>query len=1023
MKITKFAIERPVTTTMLFIALAFFGVMAYMNVGVNMMPKVNSPSIMVTTVLPGATPEELEKSVTEKIEKEVSGLSNLKRVISYSMENVSTVQAEFRASKNENEAMNEVKEKVELAMAEMPQSIERPLIQKTNIADVPVLTIVMSGNKSGKELYDLADNKLRNLFTRINGVTKVNIVGGEKREIKILADMRRAAELGLDLTQAGEAIRAANTKLPGGTYDYDGMNFSIETGQEVSSPQAIGELMISHKGYPLFVREFATVSDSIERPKNKSTFHDLKNDLYYNNVVTLNILKEPNANEVKLARAIKEKLPEFEKELPEGVSLSIPYDNSAYTESAVDDALLNVILGIILTGAILYLFIGDYRTVIIVSISIPISLIASFIVLKQLNATLNMMTLMSFAVSIGALISNSIVVIENIIRLKKEGMSIKQAAIEGTSEVTMAVIASTGTNLVVFLPMAMMSSMIGVYFVEYALTISVATVFSLLVSFTLTPMLASVLLKKDLKVTKFNRFLDRIFESLSERYGRSLEKLLAKKRRGILLFASMMIIFIASFGLFKFIDFDFMPKEDMNRVFLEAELPAGYSLQNSGESARQLEKLMMQYPEVEAIQTVIGEKGIMPKGPNLLKIIAHLSPAAGRERSNVQLAEMLKKQLDSIPSVKALVSANGIEGGLPTSFMLQSENPEDLKATAAKVVAALQDMEEISGYEANNRNGNRLIRVIPRQEIVSRLNLTVFDVATAINSAINGIKVGVYKEKGKEYDIRISYNEDDIRDISRIKNIPVLVNGEHYTVERLADISYDISQAQIYHVNKLPTVEFGIMPKDHVSDMEMQGKITRLMNELQPPRSVTVKWAGMAEDMDESLREMSFTLILSILLLYMLIASLLENFWHPFLLLTTLPMAMIGVLVLVFLSGTSMNMLSLIAIITLLGLAVNDSILIYDYNRQLLDRGKSLHQATIQSAKTKLKTVIMTSVAIAVGTLPNALEFGGGAGAAFRTPMALVTIGGIITSTVLTLYVVPSLFYMVKKRKNNTYDE
>lgn len=1018
MKITKFAIDRPVTTTMIVVALAFFGVMAYLNVGVNMMPKVNSPSIMVTTVLPGATPEELEKSVTEKIEKEVSGLSNLKRVISYSMENVSTVQAEFRSSKNENEAMNEVKEKVELAMAEMPQSIERPVIQKTNISDAPVLTIVMSGNKSGKELYDLADNKLKNLFTRINGVTKVNIIGGEKREIKILADMRRAAELGLDLTQAGEAIRAVNTKLPGGTYDYDGMNFSVETGHEVSSPQAISELMISHKGYPLSVREFAGVCDSIERPTNKSTFHDLQNDRYYNNVVTLNILKEPNANEVKLARAIKEKLPEFEKELPEGVTLSIPFDNSAYTESAVDDALLNVILGIILTGAILYLFIGDYRTVIIVSISIPISLIASFIVLKQFNATLNMMTLMSFAVSIGALISNSIVVIENIIRLKNEGMPIKQAAIEGTSEVTMAVIASTGTNLVVFLPMAMMSSMIGVYFVEYALTISVATVFSLLVSFTLTPMLASILLKKDLKATKFNRFLDRFFNRLSERYGRSLEKLLAKNRRGVLLFVSMMVVFVASFGLLKFIDFNFMPKEDMNRVYVEVELPAGSSLGASGEYAQKLEKIIMQYPEVKALQTVIGEKGIMPKGPNLLKIVAHLYPTAERNRSNIQLSEILKVQLDSIPSVKALVSANGIEGGLPISFMLQSENVEDLKATSARVEAALQDMDGISGYEANNRNGNRLISIIPRQEFVSRLNLSVFDVATAINSGINGVKVGVYKENGKEYDIRISYNEQDISDIARIKNIPVLVNGEHYTVERLADITYGISQAQIYHVNKLPTVEFGIMPKDNVSDMEMQGKITQLMDELQAPKSVTVKWAGMAEDMDESLAELAFTLILSIVLLYMLMASLLENFWHPFLLLTTLPMAMIGVLVLVFLSGTSLNMLSLIAIITLLGLAVNDSILIYDYNRQLLSRGMSLHQATVQSAKTKLKTVIMTSVAIAIGTLPNALEFGGGAGAAFRTPMALVTIGGIITSTILTLYVVPSLFYMVKKRKN-----
>ncbi len=1017
MKITKFAIERPVTTTMLFVALAFFGAMAYMNVGVNMMPKVNSPSITVTTVLPGATPEELEKNVTEKIEKEVSGLSNLKRVISYSMENVSTVQAEFRSSKNENEAMNEVKEKVELAMAEMPQSIERPLIQKTNIADVPVLTIVMSGNRSGKELYDLADQKLKNLFTRINGVTKVDIIGGQKREIKILVDMRRAAELGLDLTSAGEAIRAANTKLPGGTYDYDGMNFSIETGEEVSSPRAIGELMISHKGYPLSVREFAVVSDSIKRPTNRSTFHDLKNDRYYDNVVTLNIRKEPNANEVKLARAIKEKLPEFEKELPEGVTLSIPFDNSAYTESAVDDALLNVILGIILTGAILFLFIGDYRTVIIVSISIPISLIASFIVLKQLNATLNMMTLMSFAVSIGALISNSIVVIENIIRLKNEGMPIKQAAIEGTSEVTMAVIASTGTNLVVFLPMAMMTSLVGVYFVEYALTISVATVFSLLVSFTLTPMLASVLLKKELKVTKFNRFLDRFFENLAERYGRSLEKLLAKNRRGVLLFVGMMGIFIASFGLLKFIDFNFMPKEDMNCVFIEVDLPAGSSLETSGEYAQKLEKIIMQYPEVKAIQTVIGEKGIMPKGPNLLKIIAHLIPFYERERSNIQIAESLKTQLDSIPSVKALVSANGIEGGLPIAFLLQSENREDLKATSARVEAALLEMEGISGFEANNRNGNRLIRVIPRQEIVTRLNLTVFDVATAINSAINGVKVGVYKENGKEYDIRISHNEGDISDISRIKNIPVLVNGQYYTVERLADISYGISQAQIYHVNKLPTVEFSIMPKDNVSDMEMQDKINRLMADLHAPKSVTVKWAGMAEDMDESMRDLSFTLLLSVVLLYMLIASLLENFWHPFLLLTTLPMAIIGVLVLTFLSGTPMNIMSLIAIITLLGLAVNDSILIYDYNRQLLARGNSLHQATIQSAKTKIKTVIMTSVAIAIGTLPNALEFGDGAGATYRTPMALVTIGGIITSTILTLYVVPSLFYMVKKRK------
>lgn len=1017
MKITKFAIDRPVTTTMLFVALTFFGILAYRSVGVNMMPKVNSPTVTVTTTLPGASPEELEKNVTEKIEKEISGLGNLKRVISYSMENVSTVQAEFRSSKNENEAVNEIKEKVEVAMAEMPQSIDRPVIQKSNISDVPVLTIVMTGNKSGKELYDLADKKLKNMFTRIDGVTKIDIVGGEKREIKVLADMRRAAELGLDLSQAGKAIQAANTKLPGGTYDNDGMNFSIETGREASSPEAIGRLMIPHGNYPLSVREFAYVSDSVKRPANKSTFRDLQNDFYYDNVVTMMIRKEPNANAVKVARAIKEKLPQFEQELPRGVHLSVPFDESDFTESAVDDAVLNVILGILLTGLILFLFIGDYRTVIIVSISIPISLIASFIVLKQLNATLNMMTLMSFAVSIGALISNSIVVIENIIRLKNKGMPIKQAAIEGTGEVTMAVIASTGTNLVVFLPMAMMTSMIGAYFVEYALTISVATVFSLLVSFTLTPMLASILLKKDLKGSRFTRALDRFFDRLSERYSRSLEKLIARKRRGVALFAGMMMVFIASFGLLKFIDFNFMPKEDRKVVFVEVELPAGSSLETSGKHAKRIEQIVMQHTEVVAIQTLIGEKGTMSKGTNLLKIKLLLTPPDQRAISNYKLAEVLKKQLDSLPDVKPLVSANGIEGGLPVAFLVQSENHDDLKKASASIEAELAKIKGISGIESNNRNGNRLVRVLPREEVVSRLNLTAYDVAAAINSAVNGIKIGVYKEQGKEYDITISFDGGDIDGIDKVKNIPVIFGGRQYTVEQLADISYDISQAQIYHVNSLPTIEFGIMPEDGMSDMEMQSRIGRLMEEVDVPKSVAMKWAGMAEDLDESMRDMAFTLVLSIVLLYMLMASLLENFWHPFLLLTTLPMAMIGVLALIFVSGSTMNMLSLIAIITLLGLAVNDSILIYDYNRQLLARGESLHGATIQSAKTKLKTVIMTSVAIAIGTLPNALEFGGGAGAAYRTPMALVTIGGIITSTILTLYVVPSLFYMVKNRR------
>lgn len=1019
MKITEFSVNRPVTTSMLFLALVIFGILTYSKLSVNLMPALNLPAMAISTVHFGASPEEVESEITTKIEDELSTLSGVKLLQSYSMPNSSLVFVQFNQGKNATEALNDVKSRLDQVIPFLPKEAERPLVQTFDFKDAPVIDLVVLGEGDASALFEFADRVIKSRLSRIDGVSKVNMSGGEMREIKILADKMTMYDMQMNLTDLSGYLNSANTKLSAGEFVDRQRQFSIETDHQYNSVEEIAGTHIPTPTGVHRLSDFTQVVDTVKEIKFKAIYNDASSNRSYSNIVSIDVMKNATSNAVTVAKEVKEIISELEQELPDGVAIRIPFDSSKYVESSVDDALMNVFLGILFTGIILMFFLNDLRTTIIVSISVPVSLIGTFVAIKYFDGSLNMMTLMSFSVAIGALISNSIVVIENIVRLKKEGMDIKEAAVEGTREVMMAVIASTGTNLVVFLPIANMTSITGAFFKEYALTISAATVFSLIISFMLTPMLASVLLKKDLKPTKFSTTMDRFFDWLETGYERSLGTLISKRRNPVILFTVMFAFFLMSGGLLPRIGFEFEPQEDNGDVYIEVEMPSGTAINRSAELISEMEARVNQHEEVKAMVTVIGQKNSFTNGTNFANATLKLVSKEERTMSNVAFAEMLAKELNQIPEIIPIVTTTSSEDGAPIQFNIQGANQQDLLDANQLMLEELTKVEGLLSFESNSRKGNPVIQLDPDQRLLAELQLSPLEIAASVRSAINGVKATVLKEKGKEYDISISYPADQVNSLEKINQIPISTPVGTFSIGQLVNVNYRTSQAQILHVDKSKTIEFSVTSAPGVVSGDAQKNIQEMIDSVQMPPGVQFKWAGNVQELNDTLSDMILTFSIALLLMYMLLASLLENYWHPSIIFTTVPMAMIGVFVFMFLGGQTMNIMSLMAIVTLLGLVVNDDILIHDYTEKLMHADKmNIKEATILAGKRKMKTVIMTTVAIIVGMLPNAIGIGD-AGAEYRTPMAVVTIGGMVTSTILTLYLIPSIFYIIRASKED----
>ena len=1019
MNISRMVVNRPIATSMFIIVFLIFGGMAYFNLALNQMPEVDIPYVTITTIYPGAGPKEVEVQVTKQIEDAIATVSNIKNLNSYSLENVSIIIIEFEMGEDINVKNLEIKDKVDGIINNLPQDIRKPIIQKIDISATPVVDIILKGNASPVELYDYADNVLKDRLSQVEGVANVTLLGGAEREIQLMLDNITAYENQISLAQLAQIIGSSNMDLPAGSFDLDGQRYSVKTKGEFTSIEQINDIEIPTAFGIKKFGQIGSVVDGTKRVDTRTIYNNVKTGVRDENIVLLSVIKAPDGNTVRVADAMYELLPLLQKEIPSNMAIEIITDRSTFIRGSVSDTVSNIIMGIVFTSLILLLFIGDLRATLIVVLAMPISIISTFWLLDLAGFTLNIMSLMGLSASIGVLVANSIVVIENIFRHKDLGLNKKDAAVVGMQEVMFAVIASTVTTFVVFVPLATMKSIFGSFLAEFAFTVVFATAFSLIVSFTVTPMLAGLILPKRVKLTKFSKFVQGVLNSLASGYKKILATVLRRARNSIIstvaVIAVMIIVLIICSP---YLNFELMPEQDQGYISINVELPEGYSLDQTGRKTYEIESRLSKYPEVETITTTLGQTSRTNQATSLAQMMIKLVHISERDRRVQDLVSVFIEEISDIPNAKIVVAASAGDdrGGPPggIEFSLLGNNLDTLEKYKAIIVDRLKDVPGMINFDNTSRQGAPEITIRPNRDRIAEVGLTVAEIGISVRAAIEGLIVNQYREDGREYDITVTLSDISYNTPEKLGNIAITTaRGQTYRLAQLADIEFTRGFTQILRKSKTPSITFnGNAGKGYVIG-QIQNEVEARLTEIKLPEGYRIDWGGSSKMMQETMSELLIAIILALVLTYMLLAILLESLVQPVIILFTVPLAIIGTVIAMVMAGKSLSLIAILAMIMLIGLVTNNAILILDYANQLVrDRGMSRREALIVSAPVKLRPILMMTAAIILGMLPMAMGWGD-QGAEIRQPMGIVQIGGLLTSTILCLFIVPALDYLV----------
>ncbi len=1018
MFLAKLSINRPVLTSVGILIFLIFGALAYFTLNLNLQPDVEIPYVTIQTIYPGANPKEIETLITKKIEDVISTVSQVERIESYSLDGVSIIIMEFNLKKNVNVANQEVKDKVDEIINDLPDDAEAPIVQKVDLRQFPVVDVILSGDLDARALYEIADKQLKDRFAQIQGVAKVQITGGQEREIRIVLDNRTVYENIISLPQLTQVLAAHNMDIPGGYFQIGDQEYTVRLSGQFDSTETIKEIEVPTAFGTKKIRQFAQVIDGGKDIRQRSIYFNVKDNFRNENVVRLGIVKSTEGNIVEVAEAVRNTLPEIQATLPGGTNLEIVNDESDFVKASVNDTMSNIILGVLFTGIILLLFLHDIRSTFIVALSMPTSIISTFFLLKAFGLSLNMMTLMGLSVSVGVLVANSIVVLENIFRYRKMGESMRMAAYKGTSEMTVAVLAATLTNLVVFMPIANMSSMVGLWLSELALAAVFATIFSLLMSFTLTPMLASIILKKEHKPGRIATFITSLEDKQTNLYKSSLQWVLKSKAKSLIVVAGSFILFILVMVVFApQLGFEFLSTMDDGKIKIEVELPVGYNLDATANKVRLIEDKIKHHPEVKHILTNLGKLSDLDIGTNMARIDVQLVDVKERDIRIEKMISVFVKELADIPNAKIKVDvASGMgEGGAPVQFFLMGQNQEELLKLKDVVLSKIYDVPGLINLDESSRAGKPEITVFPYREKLAEAGMTITDLALTLRASVEGIQSAKYRERGDEYDITVTLNDNSVDSPEKIGNISVATRNGSYRLSQLANVRFTTGYTKILHRDKFTSIQFTGSPAAGVPLGNVTGEIDKRIAGIDLPPGYNFKWGGNVKMMNDMVSDMLFAFFLAVLLTYMLLSAILESFIQPILIMITVVLGLIGVILSLYITNIAFNITSLMAIIMLIGIVVNNAILILDYTNQLRrEKGYVSHDALLEAAPTKLKPQIMTSVAIILGMLPLALGIGE-AGKEMRIPLGVVSIGGLIASTILTLYVIPAFYYLTTK--------
>lgn len=1019
MTITELAIKRPTLIIVIFLALGLLGIFGYFQLRYELLPKVAPPWVMISTVYPGASPSEVENSVTKPIEDAVASVEKLSNIYGYSYEGLSVISLEYKYSADADQAMQEVQRKVNGILLKLPRDIRSPIIQKFSFDEVPVLKMGVSSNMTSREFYQFLKDEIEPAFGKIEGVGQVNLVGGDVREIKINLDAQKVRAYGLSIAQITQFMHASNLDFPTGAVKGQETQSIVRISGKFNSIEDMRKLIVSRAagGGEVRLGDVAEIEDGLQEYTTLSRLNGKSS-------IGVNIIKQTDANAVEVCRRVKQEIGELEGTYREdNLRFEIVADASLFTIEAADAVKEDLLMAVLLVAAVMFLFLHSIRNSVIVLVAIPASLIVSTLAMWALDFSLNLMTLLALSLVIGILVDDSIVVLENIYHHLERNAPPREAALKGRSEIGFAAVSITLVDVVVFVPLTLIVGLVGDIMREFAVVVVVSTLMSLFVSFTLTPMLASRFSRLEhLSPNTILGLLTSKFEDgfrlLLDRIVRILRYSLKNRKR---VFGAAVLLFIVSLALpaIGLVGSEFIKASDRGEFILNLEVAPGSTLEHTSHIAQQIEQMIGEMPEVKKVMSNVGLGAGNIVSSHVASIYVALVDQGLRGRSTDAVTGEIKMKARQIPGVKIYIDQIAITGeqaGVGVTVMVRGNDPDSLLAMTQQVAAAMRKTSTVTDVKFSYEQSNPETRVEVDRQKMATFGLTVYDVGTTLRVALTGDDESKFREGQKEYPIRIildKFDRSSADDVARLSF--VTPQGRLVELQQFADIYAASGPTKLERYNRISS----IMVTGYTDNTKPLGNVTQEFRKNLGKQSVegtTLEFVGDEKSRSESFSQLGLALFASIVFVYLIMVALYDSFIYPLVVLFSIPLALIGTLATLALTGNALSIFSMLGIIMMVGLVAKNAILLVDRTNDNKERGAGTEEALVEAAQMRIRPILMTTLSMVFGMLPIALAKG--AGSEWKNGLAWALIGGLTSSMFLTLVIVPIVYTWVDRMKS-----
>jgi len=1019
MKLSELSIQRPVLATVMSLAILLFGALSFTFLPVREYPDIDSPVVSVTTFYRGANPQVVETEVTDVLEEQLSTIEGVKLLTSQSAEQVSTITLEFNLSRDVDKAANDVRDRVSRVRGNLPPNVDEPVIAKQDVNAQPIIWLALYGkNYNTLELSDMAYNVFTEKLQRLNGVGAVEIGGNRKYAMRVWLDPARMASFGITVSDIERALRTQNAEIPSGRIEGTGREFSVHTRGDLATPEEFAAIVVANLGdKPIHLRDIADVDLGAEDDRNIARYN-------LEPAVGLGIVKQQKASTVDVAHEVRKALPALRELLPNGMKLEVAYDSSTFIDNSIHEVVVSLLIAVLLVFVVIFVFLGNLRATLIPAVAIPVSIIGTFTVTFALGYSLNILTLLALVLAIGLVVDDAIVMLENVHRHMEMGKSRMRAAFEGANEIGFAILATTIALVAVFVPVGFLPGRVGRLFSEFGIAVAVSVLISGFVALTLTPMLCSRILRRHgshgddsahaaegaehtpLPAPKLSAF-DRLFARVTAFYEKSVRFAVAHR----LLAMIVVVVVVASIGgLFTILPKELVPSEDQGWIFTVVRAPEGATLEYTDRYTRMVEAIYEKLPAKDRMFTAIGLFGPVTDG----FMFVGLKPQG--QRPPVQaLSQMVFPQLMGIPGVLAFAfPPPGLGGGFggAVQFVLQADSYDQLARASGLMMGEAQKLGYLVNMDTDLKLNKPQLEIDIDRERAAQLGVSVADVGSTLQTLLGGERVTRFKRGNHQYEVMLQVPRADRSDPSAIDGLYVRGSSGLVQLASVTRVHEDVAPRELNHFNRVRSATLSASLAPGVTIGKALTDLNNVARRVLPP-GVRTDLAGESREYVESSGGLNFLFLIALVFIYLVLAAQFESFVHPLTILLSVPLAVFGALITLFLFGMSVNIYSQIGLIMLIGLVTKNGILIVEFANQRRARGMPVVDAVVGAATIRLRPILMTTLATIFGILPIAV--GLGAGAESRKPLGMAVVGGMVFSTALTLIVIPVVYTLLAR--------